>query len=79
MYGAWPAAGCQQNRHSTRAYTAGDFHTAGDHRMKRLVRLALASLSLASASLAFPTLAQAADGYVAGNVSMRAGPMWAIR
>lgn len=42
--------------------------------MKRLVRFALASLSLASASLAFPALAQAADGYVTGNVTMRAGP-----
>jgi uncharacterized protein YraI len=42
--------------------------------MNRLTRLALASLSLASLSLAFPALAQAADGYVTGNVNLRAGP-----
>jgi Uncharacterized protein with a bacterial SH3 domain homologue len=42
--------------------------------MKRLTRLALASLSLASLSLAFPVLAQAADAYVTGNVNLRAGP-----
>lgn len=42
--------------------------------MNRLTRLALASLSLASFSLAFPVLAQAADGYVTGNVNLRAGP-----
>ncbi|WP_426700311.1 SH3 domain-containing protein [Rhodanobacter sp. Col0626] len=42
--------------------------------MKHLVRFALASLTLASASLAFPALAQAADGYVTGNVNLRAGP-----
>lgn len=41
--------------------------------MKRLTRFALASLSVAS--LAFPALAQAqADGYVTGNVDLRAGP-----
>jgi len=42
--------------------------------MKRLTRLALASLSLASLSLAFPVLAQEADAYVTGNVNLRAGP-----
>ncbi|MHB1058933.1 MAG: SH3 domain-containing protein [Rhodanobacter sp.] len=42
--------------------------------MKRLARFALASLSLASVSLAFPALAHAADGYVTGNVNLRAGP-----
>jgi uncharacterized protein YraI len=42
--------------------------------MKRLARFALASLSLASVSLAFPMLAHAADGYVTGNVNLRAGP-----
>jgi uncharacterized protein YraI len=42
--------------------------------MKRLIRFALASLSLASLSLVFPALAQAADGYVTGNVNLRAGP-----
>ena len=42
--------------------------------MKRLIRSALASLSLASLSLAIPALAHAADGYVTGNVNLRAGP-----
>ena len=42
--------------------------------MKRLARLALASLSVTSLSLAFPGLAQAADAYVTGNVNLRAGP-----
>ncbi|MFC5579737.1 SH3 domain-containing protein [Rhodanobacter terrae] len=42
--------------------------------MKRLTRLALASLSVASLSLAFPALARAADAYVTGNVNLRAGP-----
>lgn len=42
--------------------------------MKYLARFALASLSLASVSLAFPALAHAADGYVTGNVNLRAGP-----
>ncbi|TPG05412.1 hypothetical protein EAH75_18445 [Rhodanobacter glycinis] len=42
--------------------------------MKRLIRSALASLSLASLSLAIPALAYAADGYVTGNVNLRAGP-----
>lgn len=42
--------------------------------MTRLIRFALASLSLLSLALAFPALAQAADGYVTGNVNMRAGP-----
>lgn len=42
--------------------------------MKRLTRFALATLSLTAASLAFPALAQAADGYVTGNVNLRAGP-----
>jgi uncharacterized protein YraI len=43
-------------------------------RMKRLIRSALASLSLVSLSLAIPALAHAADGYVTGNVNLRAGP-----
>lgn len=42
--------------------------------MKRLTRFALATLSLTAASLALPALAQAADGYVTGNVNLRAGP-----
>ncbi len=42
--------------------------------MKRLIRSVLASLSVASLSLIFPALAQAADGYVTGNVNLRAGP-----
>ncbi|QRP62781.1 SH3 domain-containing protein [Rhodanobacter sp. FDAARGOS 1247] len=42
--------------------------------MKRLARFALASLSLASLSLAVPALAHAEDGYVTGNVNLRAGP-----
>jgi uncharacterized protein YraI len=42
--------------------------------MKRLTRFALASLSATSLSLAFPVLAQAADGFVTGNVTLRAGP-----
>lgn len=42
--------------------------------MKRLTRFALASLSLASLSLAIPALAFAQDGYVTGNVNLRAGP-----
>lgn len=42
--------------------------------MKRLIRCVLASLSVASLSLSFPVLAQAADGYVTGNVNLRAGP-----
>ena len=42
--------------------------------MKRLTRFALASLSLASFSIALPALAQSADGYVTGNVNLRAGP-----
>ncbi|MGY3039344.1 uncharacterized protein YraI [Rhodanobacter sp. TND4EL1] len=42
--------------------------------MKPLIRIALASLTLASASLAFPAQAHAAEGYVTGNVNLRAGP-----
>ena len=42
--------------------------------MKRLTRFALASLSVASLSLAFSALAYAQDGYVTGNVNLRAGP-----
>ncbi|MFC5435538.1 SH3 domain-containing protein [Rhodanobacter umsongensis] len=42
--------------------------------MKRLIRSAWISLSLASVSLAASALAHAADGYVTGNVSLRAGP-----
>jgi uncharacterized protein YraI len=43
-------------------------------RMKYLIRSAWISLSLAALSLAVPALAQAADGYVTGNVNLRAGP-----
>jgi uncharacterized protein YraI len=56
------------------AYTAGDIHSLEIARMKRLARSTLAVLSLAAASLAFPALARAADGYVTGNVNLRAGP-----
>ncbi|WP_449427779.1 SH3 domain-containing protein [Rhodanobacter umsongensis] len=42
--------------------------------MKRLTRFALASLSMASLSLAFSAFAYAQDGYVTGNVNLRAGP-----
>ena len=56
------------------AYTAGDIHSLEIARMKRLARSTLAALSLAAASLAFPALAHAADGYVTGNVNLRAGP-----
>jgi uncharacterized protein YraI len=42
--------------------------------MKRLTRFAVATLSLTAASLALPALAQAAEGYVTGNVNLRAGP-----
>lgn len=42
--------------------------------MKRLTRLALASLSLASLSLALPALAHAEEAFVTANVNMRAGP-----
>ena len=56
------------------AYTAGDIHSLEIARMKRLARSTLAVLSLAAASLAFPVLAHAADGYVTGNVNLRAGP-----
>ncbi|WP_189439623.1 SH3 domain-containing protein [Rhodanobacter panaciterrae] len=42
--------------------------------MKGLTRFALASLSLASLSLALPALAYAQDGFVTGNVNLRAGP-----
>jgi uncharacterized protein YraI len=42
--------------------------------MKHLIRSAWVSLSLAALSLAVPALAQAADGYVTGNVNLRAGP-----
>ena len=42
--------------------------------MKHLIRSAWVSLSLASLSLAAPALAHAADGYVTGNVNLRAGP-----
>lgn len=42
--------------------------------MKHLTRLVLASVSLVSLSLAVPALAHAADGYVTGNVNLRAGP-----
>ncbi|WP_426689505.1 hypothetical protein [Rhodanobacter ginsengiterrae] len=42
--------------------------------MNALIRSALAALTLASASLAFPALAHAAEGYVTGNVNLRAGP-----
>jgi uncharacterized protein YraI len=42
--------------------------------MNCLRRSALVSLSLASLSLAVPALAHAADGYVTGNVTLRAGP-----
>jgi uncharacterized protein YraI len=56
------------------AYTAGDIHSLEIARMNRLARSTLAVLSLAAASLAFPVLARAADGYVTGNVNLRAGP-----
>lgn len=42
--------------------------------MKRLTRSALAILALATTAMAFPVLAHAADGYVTGNVNLRAGP-----
>ncbi len=42
--------------------------------MPHLLRSAWISLSLASLSLAVPALAHAADGYVTGNVNLRAGP-----
>jgi uncharacterized protein YraI len=58
----------------TRAYTAGDTHRLETERMKRLTRFALASLSVASLSLALSALAYAQDGYVTGNVNLRAGP-----
>ena len=58
----------------TRAYPAGDIHPLEIVRMKRLTRFALASLSLASLALALPALAYAQDGFVTGNVNLRAGP-----
>ena len=58
----------------TRAYTAGNTHRLETERMKRLTRFALASLSVASLSVALPALAYAQDGYVTGNVNLRAGP-----
>ncbi|OOG48036.1 hypothetical protein B0E50_11530 [Rhodanobacter sp. C01] len=57
-----------------RAYTVADTHPSEIVRMKRLTRFALASLSVASLSLAFSALAYAQDGYVTGNVNLRAGP-----
>jgi len=42
--------------------------------MKHPIRSILAVLSLAAASFAAPALAHAADGYVTGNVNLRAGP-----
>lgn len=42
--------------------------------MKRLAHFVFASLALASASMVLPALAHAADGYVTGNVNLRAGP-----
>jgi len=42
--------------------------------MKHPIRSILAVLSLATASFAAPALAHAAEGYVTGNVNLRAGP-----
>lgn len=42
--------------------------------MKRLTRFALAPLTVVSLSLALPALAYAQDGFVTGNVNLRAGP-----
>ncbi len=74
-----PLSGDSANNHApatpARAVMA-TYSTDGDNAMKRLTWSIATALVLAMPVLCLPSIANAANGYVTGNIHLRAGPGW---